>query len=731
MKGGAGKVIPLYQQQGTNPGVPNEQKQILAERYGEQLAVMDKYKAKQDATKMVDLNLQIAQPPKPRPDPAMQGLNFGQSFNTNPYFPAQMSNMFNPFASTMLGAMYPATYNLNKIYQITTNGPVDQHSRLNMIYEDLLPSRSVTTTFKTLGERMTQIQYVRSILFQKGDSTEVNLNGNSPDSLLSHIKFLELNPFNVNRYSDNPYKGMPDGFLIYRTCYPIKRSDPFGQAVCSKDSMALNVRIYKLNAGGYLINKENKSKFYEFEQWREIAFYEYIREHIIKKKLCPNFVTMYGYYLCRKSGIDFDKVTSINKGSASNQQAGLLRNPSQSLNVFNTKNAVQPAYSGPFRNPYDPDRLKQEDDEFTSALMKGLYNVDPSQFLQNRQTQVNLQNIQQGQQPVDLNQYNGEVIVAITESPTYTLYSWASKIYQQEGNTRRMVNTGFHKDDIWKGIIFQLMVGLYVMKLQGLFINNFSIKNNVFVKDLSVEGNVTNYWKYRINGVDYYIPNHGFVVLIDTNYRDTDVIPSGTLIPTKQPNKLDGTLFDMGNTMSGTPNDQFLAMFKAGISPNNFGPDFVAEGGTPPSSVVMDLLTRMEADASTEIEDYFINYMSKFMNNRIGTYLKEQEVIHIRNDDLREFKKGQILVQEEGNGIYKYVLYIDTNNGVARVLTKDRTSQNDPQYIDKDNETIIQRDVQVTTLKNYSLTEPIVQNYKMNETNLSEESILETYNILV
>ena len=172
-------------------------------------------------------------------------------------------------------------------------------------------------------------------------------------------------------------------------------------------------------------------------------------------------------------------------------------------------------------------------------------------------------------------------------------------------------------------------------------------------------------------------------------------------------------------------------MFKAGIDPNNFGPDFVSDGGTSPDSNIISLLSQMFNDTEANIEKYFIRYMYKFMNNRIGTYLKEQEIVHIRNDDLRDFKKGQMLVSQEGTGIYKFVLYLDTINGVAKVLTKDRTSQNDPQYIDKDNEMIIQKDVQITTLSNYSLTEPIVQNYKINESNLNEENILETYNIIV
>lgn len=704
-KGGAEKVIPQYIEPKFNPGIPNEQKEINAQRFGEQQAVMDKYKGQAQDKQLI--NLQVYQPTKPKPEPS-KDINFFPSFNTNPYFPAQMSNMFAPFGSSMLGSMYPMAVNVNKIYEINASGPVNQHSRLNMIYEDLIPGKSISTTFKTLGERITQIQYIRTILFDKGDGTEVNLDGSAANSLLSHVKFLELNPFNNNRHSDNPYKGLPDGFLIYRTCYPIKRSEPFGKAECSRDSMAVNVRIYKLNTGGYLINKQNTSKFYEYEQWREIAFYEYIREHILKKKICPNFVSMYGYYLCKQSKIQFDKITEINTGKI--QLNTPFSNPINDLNVFDQKQT-----------------------EFVNTVVKGLRELNPGHIIQRLDTDKKLQNIQvQTTNVDDLEKYCGEVVVAMTESPTYTLYNWASKIYQQEGNTRRMINTGFHKVEVWRSIIFQLMVALYTMKLHNIYIKDFSVKNNVFIKDLNTDGPVINYWKYRINGIDYYIPNYGFLVLIDSNYKDFDSIPVGTFASTqKKIYKLDGPLFDAGNTIGTNADTKFMEMFKAGIDPNNFGPDFVSDGGTAPDSNIINLLSKMFNDTDTNIESYFIKYMYKFMNNRIGTYLKEQEIVHIRNDDLRDFKKGQMLVSQEGTGIYKFVLYLDTVNGIAKVLTKDRTSQNDPQYIDKDNEIIIQKDVQVTTLSNYSLTEPIVQNYKINESNLNEENILETYNILV
>ena len=102
----------------------------------------------------------------------------------------------------------------------------------------------------------------------------------------------------------------------------------------------------------------------------------------------------------------------------------------------------------------------------------------------------------------NLNSYTGSVLTVMTESPTYNMYNWASKLYQIEGNIKRMVNTGFHTDVVWISLIFQLMVALYVMQINNLYINDFSIRNNVFIKDLPTEVNITNYWKYIINNLD-------------------------------------------------------------------------------------------------------------------------------------------------------------------------------------------------------------------------------------
>ena len=695
MKGGSGdKIIPQYIEQKNNPAVPFEQKQINAERYAEQAQIIDRQKQQEKQL----INLQVYQPQKPRPEKPTEGMPVYPAFTANPYFPAQMSNVFNPFAMGMLGATYPAAVNVNKIYEINASGPTGPHTKLNMIYEDILPGKGVLNTFKTLGERISQTQYLRTILFYQGDGVEVDLDGSTANSLLSHIKFLELNPFNTNKFSNNPYKGLPDGYLIYRTCYPIKRSEPFGQPICARDSMAINVRIYRLTSGSYLINKQNNNKLHEFEQWREVTYFEYIRDNIIKKKVCPNFVSIFGYYLCRRSNICFDKITHVN-----------LSELKGNLN-FNDLN------------------IEKEDVQtrMTNALIQNLREINPGNIIQKLDTELKLKDMQIKPKQVNLTDYNGEVLVTLTESPTYNIYSWASKIYQQEGNTRRMVNTGYHNEKVWRSVILQLMAALYVLHLNKIYIKDFTLHNNVFIKDLNIEGTATSFWKYKINGIDYFVPNYGYIVLVDSNYKDYDA-PKPS--PTQQKKyKLDGQIFSGENTINGNENDKTFEMFKSGLDTNNFDTDFTNIGGVKPDGTILDVLGKIHADPDKNLDNYFIKYMSKYMNNRIGTYLKEQEIIHVRNDDLRQYSRGQMVVYEEGTNIYKFVLYLDTTDGVATVLTKDKTSQNDPN-INKDDEEIVQKQVQITTLSNYSLTEPIVQNFNVGESNPSEENILETYNI--
>ena len=685
------------------------------------------------------LNLQLYNPRPPRPDkPAIQPISFFPSFASTPFYPPHLANMMPPWMPNMGFPMV----NVNKIYDINVTGPADTHHRLNMIYEDVLPTKHIKTTFNSLGDRITQSNYVRTVLFPNGDGEEVGFTGTSKNSLLSHIKFLDLNPYNTYRFSDNPYKGLPDDFLIYRSCYPIQRNERDGMTMCSRNSMAVNLRVYKLTVGAYQINKQNKTAYTDYSQWRDVAFYEYIREFIIKKKLCPNFVSMHGFYTCQNSGIDFAKVNALKnyentKKVSYNETTFLhdyLQKNIQKQQTPAEKERLASSGEATFAYAREQERIREE----IAQKMRDQYGTLNARFLNIPPQQtppvpkplatpaVQGRPVAQNADCDDLNAYNGSVLAVMTESPTYNLYNWASKLYQIEGNTKRMINTGFHTDAVWIGLIFQMMAALLVMQINDIYIDNFTVRNNVFIKDLSTDANVTNYWKYKINNIEYYVPNHGHLLLIDSNYADLeDNTQTTQFIAAAQTSKfkVNGKIFDANMDIMEIKKKCF-EMFIAAINPNNYKGDFISEGGTPPQQETLDLLNKIHSDAtsanaSININDYINKHMRRFMNNRIGTYLKEQEYPHVRPDDMRNAKPGELVVLDEGNGVNRFVLLLGVENGEANVISR---NENLSDFIDKK--------YPVNSLLNYSRHEPITQNYKANEANLSEEAIIETYNII-
>jgi hypothetical protein len=679
--GGAEKVIPAYIEPRNNPSIPNEQKQIFAERMNDQ--------AKTDRPPQNQLiNLQVYQPPqKPREPKAMDPLSFMPSYTTNPYFPPQMgmSYLHPPF---MMAGMMPQMP-IIKNYHIATDGPADSHVKLNMIYEDVLPTKYVSTSGTTLGERLTQLNFVRTVMFTSGDGSNMNLSGGSSDSLLEHVKFLELNPYNTYKFSSNPYRGLPDGFLIYRSCYPIRQNEMDSKTICARNSMGVNIRIYKLTEGAYMLHRTDKTKYHEYDQWRDIAYYEFIREHIIKRKICPNFVALYGYYICENSGIDFIKVAELrNEGT-----------PTESTEKTAPKISIEDAL-----------------DKYVSSMT----------VVQKGVTGAEVAVPQYTEKAPDMNEYTGKALVGMTESANYNLFGWASRTYQIEGNIKRMINTGYHPEKTWMSILFQLMVALYVLQINGVVLNNFSLENNVYIKDVTSGGAVTAHWKYKVNGIDYYIPNYGYILMVDSNYKDLDSFtPTQFIKSSHLGKKIDGSIFGEGNSISDKDIKQkTFEMFKRAFDADNFGQDFVNNGGSKPPSDVLRVLnlikTECEADKNYSIGIYIEKYMRIFLNNRVGTYLKEQEITNIRRDDMRDFSKGNILVHEEGSGQYRFVVFMGTTDGTAKILTKS-------EHTDVD---IIDKPVPVTALLSYSKAESIAQNFKISEASLNDDDLLETYVIM-
>merc|ERR1712196_32980 len=98
--------------------------------------------------------------------------------------------------------------------------------------------------------------------------------------------------------------------LLYRSCYPIRMDDAVNVTYCAKNSVGMNIRFYDVSIGE--LNTRNSGiESNKFDLWREIYYYEYVREEILKPNVCPHFIMLYCYYMTSNTGIKFNQLRGI------------------------------------------------------------------------------------------------------------------------------------------------------------------------------------------------------------------------------------------------------------------------------------------------------------------------------------------------------------------------------------------------------------------------------------
>jgi len=605
---------------------------------------------------------------------------------------------------------YVPNYNVpvHKIINIHAAGNINaNHQAIFDVYEEHLPTKDVANTPNTLGERLNMYQYTRSVFIKQGDGEDIDLTGNSINSLVKHIKTIELNPNNPNLISDNPYMGLPDNTLTFKACWPIKYNQNTNTTQCAPASLGLMVKIYGLSIAEFQTRNIENQEYYKFDSWREVAFYEYVREEIIKTKTCPNFVIMDGYFIALDCPIDFVKINLLKskRGDISNYFIGnqIITQPSPELLAYHDKMVDLTTM------PILPYLGKSMTKEGYFRMVKPI--VDNNMFLKN---------------------YSGKALVMLTEAPTYNLLDWASKKYVKSDNYKvhEMVNTGFHDASIWKSIIFQIMAALCTLQIHKISFTDFSVVDNIYIQDTKTHPNNTMHWKYIINGIEYYVPNYGFLVLIDSNFKDIKSEYSTSPAPNKV-YKINSAIYDDidNNNIANTDKIQAdsIKAFLNVINPNVFTNAFVTNGGTRPPEDILRLISNInndvnnmfQVDKNIRLSDIIYKHAHFFINNRVGTILKLEELINIQKTNTDKFKRGQIIVREFRPDTFDFVLFKEyVSDTSVRILTDLRTSINKKQ--------LIEITVDATNVFHYSIYEKINQDYT-NKINFNEEHLLETY----
>jgi hypothetical protein len=138
---------------------------------------------------------------------------------------------------------------------------------------------------------------------------------------------------------------------------------------------------------------------------------------------------------------------------------------------------------------------------------------------------IDWNNIANMKNEIPISSDNSICLVNLTESISQNIIVWASPVINTNDRNDVVItimnNSGSHNLNKWKNVLFQLLIGIYILIKKDIFFNNFSLENNVYIK--SINSSIYKYWKYIINDVEYFIPNHGNLVMIDSNFKHSKI----------------------------------------------------------------------------------------------------------------------------------------------------------------------------------------------------------------
>ena len=619
---------------------------------------------------------------------------------------------------------------LQQVYNINLGNSTLHSSTLSKIYEDALPGDPYNFSMASVYERTALISFMRNSIIKRNDGEEMTVQP-SDNSLLQFIRLLEFNPFVLGnnpsyatKSKGNPYASIPLNFLIYNATYPI-RYNPTTQTIdIARFALGLNLRIYKLSyAAQYCENLGSNITCDNFDVRREIKYYNYIKTDIVDRKICPNFITMILYKLDKISKIDYNAIHNLIK-----KHIGV--------------------------------RTIERSHEYSSQINKLL---DPSQINNNmlvfKKPKAGLATFE-----VNLDDDSGNSMLVLTESPNYNMVEWMCPIYKSAGAVNTMSSTGFHSPDVWRSILFQLTYAMAILQEKNIYFRDFSIENNIFIKDLFSDSNNIGHWVYKVNNIDYYIPNYGYIVLIDSRFIDPTTSYKGSLpllpvipgikfkivgknlipdTPTvvipedKQVFKIMSPIYkkngwDNPAVVDPThPTDRskddlsyykklILEDFRKLIDPINLGRLQRDYNIVLPDTSIMNLMNKLYFTTSTKtkIIDCLIECFPEFLHNRVGTLLTKSERDNLNPNIAPDFNtiNGKLIVYQERYDEYKWGVYIGDTPGFSgkkkTIYVKNKSMDvfNHSIVYYPDAETILQ-----TSERSYRLTkDTLIETYTFN-----------------
>ncbi len=593
------------------------------------------------------------------------------------YPPAFVPDLANYFPFNGIPLNRPNELPLQKVYNINLGAPGHHHTLLNQIYQDVLPGEPNIYTMNNVYERMQIINLLRNSMIKHHDGEDMTLQA-GPKSILEYIKVLEFNPYSLGR---NRYKTIPINFLLYNGAYPVRYNTDTRTVEIAKQAMGVNIRIYMLNKGALNCNIDPALDCHNFDVWRELSYYKYIKETILQQKISPNFISMILYKLDKISKINYKELEDVIKTHV--EYDIILRNLNnyKEINKFLT-----------FKN----DELKKLIGQATNSIQP-LTSTVPTLSL-------------------DLSEDSKVSLLALTEAPTFNLIEWASPTYEKKGAVAKQITTGFHPTEVWRSVLFQLVSSLAVLQEKKILFRNFSIENNIFIKDLYKDPNNIGHWVYKVNNIDMYVPNFGHLVVIDSRFADVNPTSGMTGVF----KIISPTLFsNNGNNVPTNIDEEILNDLKRIIKRDNFvsGGVYSDYGMVPPDIDVLNLLDSIYNSSKSRIADILIECFPQYFHNRVGTLLNITEKTGLSLTVMPKLVQGKLAVYQSRYDEYTWVIFNrDIDGKKKEILIKDSNGKLYPK-----------------TVFSHSLVEHPESNNIMQITEknfrLNKDSLIDSYNI--
>ena len=207
------------------------------------------------------------------------------------------------------------------------------------------------------------------------------------------------------------------------------------------------------------------------------------------------------------------------------------------------------------------------------------------------------------------------------------------------------------------------------MEKKGIYIPKFNLENNVFIKGIKADYVKTSSLIYSIDNITFYIPNMGFLVVIDSKYNNNKDFIGDDI--TGKEDKFNDIQCDYNNNSDN--NDKDKQDFKNNMRENmkQIILDLTKNYNSEIISMQSDLLDKIKNDIENKtyetddpnnfmFRDIIMNHFKDYLNNRLGTALSTDEFKNLPAGDLQpllEYKSGEIVLYQEGNQ-YKFAQVI-------------------------------------------------------------------------